>query len=102
MITIVNKEIVLSEKEAKTKAAFFSSDSIYSGDKLKFKVNKSTGKAFRLVHNGKDVFALIEGTDKSKTTTIYEVEEFKTEQEALTRISELGLKYENDNDTTLA
>ena len=102
MITVINREILLPEKEAKEKAAYLKADSIYVGGKLQFKVNKLTGKNFRLIHNDIDVYALIEGTVQSKTTTISKVEEFKTEQEAFDRIKELGLEYEaerglNDN-----
>ena len=93
MITVKNREILLLEKEAKEKAAYLKADSIYTGGKLKFKVNELTGKTFRLIHNDINVYALIEGTVQSKTTTISKAEEFKTEQEALSRIKKLGLEY---------
>ena len=96
MKTVKNREILLPEKEAEEKAAYLKADSIYSAGKLQFKVNELTGIAFRLIHNDTDVYALIEGTKQSKTTTIFRAEEFKTEQEALTQIKKLGLKYETE------
>ncbi len=58
------------------------------------KVKNVTGKMFRLVHDGKKVMALIEGTDITRTSTMHEVEEFETEQLALNRIKDLGLEHE--------
>lgn len=55
-----------------------------------------TGKAFRLVHNGKQHLATIEGTAKSKTWTKHEVEEFTTEKQAEDRIKQLGLTVPTD------
>lgn len=52
-----------------------------------------TEKMFRLVHDNVKVIVLIEGTEQSITTTIQEVEEFETKQQALDRIDELGLDY---------
>ena len=96
MVTVENKEILLPEKEAKKKAAYLKTDSVYAGNKLQFKVNKLIGKKFRLVHNDINVYALIDGTEKSKTTTIFKAEDFKTEQEAFDRIEKLGLEYETE------
>ena len=96
MKTVKNREILLPEKEAEEKAAYLKADSIYSAGKLQFKVNELKGAAFRLVHNDTSVLALIEGTLKSQTTTIFKAEEFKTEQEVLTQIKKLGLKYETE------
>jgi len=58
-------------------------------------VKKITGKGFRLVHDGKVAF-IIEGTDKNETTTMQEVEEFGTEQEAKNRVKALGLEVKKE------
>jgi len=47
----------------------------------KIETKRVTGKNFRLVHDTKNVITVIEGTEKSTTHTIHEVEEFETEQE---------------------
>ena len=60
---------------------------------LLFDVNKASGKAFRLVHDGTKAF-IIEGDENTVTETILEIEEFATEKEALKRVDELGLEYE--------
>ncbi len=52
-----------------------------------------TGAKWRLVHDTKKVLALIEGTDKTVTTTMHSVEEFDTRQAALDRIEALNLEY---------
>lgn len=53
-----------------------------------------TGDKYRLIHDNTKVLALIDGSEQSKTTTIHEVEEFETEQQAIQRIEDLGLEYE--------
>jgi len=58
-------------------------------------VKKITGKGFRLVHDGKVAF-IIEGTEKNETTTMQEVEEFGTEQEAKDRVVTLGLELKKE------
>ena len=50
-----------------------------------------TDKAFRLVWMGKQHITTIEGTEKSKTWTKQEVEEFTTGKQADDKIKELGL-----------
>ena len=55
---------------------------------------RHTGNKWRLVHDGKAVRCLIEGTDRSATSSKHTIEVFKSEKEALSRIKELGLKYE--------
>ena len=55
-----------------------------------------TGQMWRLVHDGTTAFAIIEGSNKSKTETILDVLEFNTESEALAEIKKLGLKYESE------
>jgi len=58
---------------------------------------KMTGAMFRLVYKDKKVMALIEGAEDTVTHTIHKVEEFKTKQEALDRIKELGLEYDHES-----
>lgn len=57
------------------------------------KTKNVTGEGFRLVHDRKRVVMLIEGTEETITSTKHEVEEFKTEQEALDWIKKMGLGY---------
>jgi hypothetical protein len=59
----------------------------------RIKCKKVTGKMFRLVYDDKQIIALIDGTDKSKTWTKHNVEEFNVRSQALTQIDELGLRY---------
>ena len=93
MITIKDKKLSISKKEAEKLAVYAMADATYNdlGSELSFKSNYVTGKGFRLVHNGVTDFVLIEGTEKSKTSTIYTVVEFDTEKEALEGIVKLGL-----------
>lgn len=85
----------MSRTEAIKKIAYINKKAIYNTQKneLIFKANYITDKGFRLVHDSEKVIVLIEGTDTTITTTIHEVEEFKTEKEILDRIEELGLEY---------
>ena len=59
----------------------------------KIECKKITGKAFRLVYDDKQIIVLIDGTSKSKTWTKHSAEEFIIKQQALARISKLGLEY---------
>ena len=59
----------------------------------KIKCKKITGKAFRLVYDDEQIIVLIDGTNKSKTWTKHNAEEFSVEQQALDRIDKLGLEY---------
>ena len=59
---------------------------------LSFTAKHAKGKAWRLVHNGSKAIALIDGTDNCETTTIHELEEFATKEDALNRIKELNLE----------
>lgn len=85
----------MPQNEAIKKIVHINKNAIYDTQKneLTFKANYITGKGFRLVHDSEKVIALIEGTDTTITTTIYNAEEFKTEKEILDRIEELGLEY---------
>ena len=95
MITQITHKIKISEVNAKKKAAFTSKDAFYDKEQeeLTFTVENATQKAFRLVWEGKKCFALVEGTDKTITSTLCNIEENETEAEALDRIEELGLEY---------
>ena len=88
--------IKISEIDAKKMAAFTSKEAIYDKEKgeLTFVVENAKNKAFRLVHNGKKCLILIEGSDKTITSTLHIIEEFETEKQALGRIEELGLAYD--------
>ncbi len=66
---------------------------------LEYDVFNVTGAKWRLVHNGEKVLALIEGTEKSVTSTMHDVEELDTKQKALDRIEALDLvSIENINE----
>ena len=67
-------------------------------EKTKYKTKNITGTDYRLVHNGVKVVALIEGTEKTVTSTNHRAEECSTKQEALNRINALGLEYEPPDD----
>ncbi len=64
--------------------------------KIDGNVKNITGKAWRLVHDGIRVLALIEGTVETITTTKHEIEEFDTEEQAFERIKVLGLELNNE------
>ncbi len=83
----------MSEAEAVKKAAFKKGTFNKEKAELSFKVNNATGKALRLVHDGKTVIAIIEGTAKTITSTLHTIEEFATKKHAEDRIKELGLQY---------
>ncbi len=63
--------------------------------KIKNGVKNITGKGFRLIWAEKKVVALIEGTEKTvtSTATFRDVEEKIEKRTALDRITELGLEY---------
>ena len=54
-------------------------------------IKKITGKGQRLVHDGKQLIDIIEGTAKNKTWTKQEVEELATEKLAKERVEKLKL-----------
>ena len=54
-------------------------------------IKKITGKGQRLVHDGKTLIDIIEGTKKNKTWTKQEVEELATENLAKERVAKLKL-----------
>ncbi|KKL03618.1 hypothetical protein LCGC14_2624340, partial [marine sediment metagenome] len=95
-VTKETRKIIISETDAKKLPAYTSKDAVYNKGKseLSFTVETASGKAYRLVHNGQKVMALIEGTDITFTTSIYTIEEFVTKQQALDRINSLGLEYD--------
>ncbi len=95
-VTQKARKITISEADAKKLPAYTSKDAVYNKGKseLSFTVENASGQAYRLVHNGLKVMALIEGTDITTTSTIYTIEEFVTKQQALDRINSLGLDYD--------
>ena len=97
MIEQKTHKLKISQAEAEAKKAGAKVDSVYDPQKgeFTFKANRATGKNFRLVHNGETALAVIDGTEKTVTTTIYQIEEFDTKKKALDRIDKLGLEYEN-------
>jgi len=54
-------------------------------------IKKIIGKGQRLVHDGKTLIDIIEGTAKNKTWTKQEVEELATEKLAKERVAKLKL-----------
>ena len=97
MITQKTYKIEKSEIEAKKMAAYKTQGAVYDKDELSFKIKHVSGKSFRLIHNDLAVFAIIEGTNKDTTLTIYKAEEFVTEQQSFDRIDELELEYHTDH-----
>lgn len=89
--------ITLPESHVQKMIAFENTDKASYDIETKeyiFTVNQATGTKFRLVYDGKTVIAIIEGTDKTITTTCHTIEEFDTEKQALARIKTLGLEYD--------
>ena len=95
-VTKKTRKIIISEVEAKKLPAYTSKDAVYNKGKseLSFTIENASGQAYRLVHNGQKVMALIEGSDNTITTSIYTIEEFATKQLAINRINALGLEYD--------
>ena len=102
MITIKNKKIVITDDRVLSIAVFADKDSIYDNIKqeLFFKVNKSSGDNWKLIHDGIKVMTIVEGTKDTVTTTIYKIEEFETEKEVFERIKTLGLEYTSPTELT--
>ena len=102
MTVKITKEIIknIPEDKAKSKKVYNLIDSKYDKEQkqLEFSYNTATGKNFRLVHDGKTAFVIIEGTEKGATDTIHNIEEFKTEKECLDQIEKLGLIYNQTKD----
>ena len=101
MLKSVQKEIhtiKISEIEAQKKAAYTSKEAVYDKAKgeLVFVVENAKGKAFRLVHDGKKCFTLVEGSNLTITSSLHIIEEFATEEQALQRIKDLKLEYDPD------
>ncbi|MCD6379151.1 hypothetical protein J7M07_01735 [bacterium] len=63
--------------------------SIVTDNKIEIKM--VTSKKFRLIHDSKNVIAVIDGTKESTTHTIHEVDEFDTFQEVEAFIKERKL-----------
>ena len=93
---MINHELCklkVSKAEAMKKAAYFSKEAAFDSVKgeLTFKVNHASGKAWRLVHDDVKVVAVIEGMDKTITSTMHAIEEFDTEKADKDRIEALTL-----------
>lgn len=59
-------------------------------------INKATGDSFRFVYNDAKTFAIIiKGGEDTVTSTIHNIEEFEIRQDALNRIIELKIPYED-------
>ncbi len=95
-VTKKTRKIIISEADAQKLPAYTSKDAVYNKGKseLSFTIENASGQAFRLVHNGLKVMALIEGADNTTTSTIYTIEEFATKQQVIDRINSLGLEYD--------
>ena len=93
MINVELFKTKCSQANAEKKPAYTKIGSVYDKGELSFRVNVMTGKNFRLVHNGKSVLALVEGSTKHQTVTIYNTEECATRLEATERIKALGLIF---------
>ena len=103
---MINQElykIQIPEVEAMKKAAYFSKEAAFDGVKgeLTFKVNHASGKSFRLVHDDVKVVAVIEGMDKTITSTMHTIEEFDTEKAVADRIEALNLTLLEDKRVNL-
>lgn len=70
-------------------------------NKKKFTVNKAIGKSWRMVHDAKYVYVIIETDKESKTESINDIFEADTEQECLEEIKRLGLEYVDNGDEYL-
>jgi len=62
-------------------------------NKKQVAVKKATGKNWRMVHDAKYVYAIIETNPESKTESINDIFEADTEQECFDEIKRLGLEY---------
>ena len=60
-------------------------------------INIASGDGWRLVHDNTEVKELVEGTANDHTNSIYNIEEFPTKEEAIQRIADLNLIYNDDN-----
>lgn len=92
MITTEFREIEISEVDAMELAAYYTPDAVYDPkeSKLRFRVYITTEDSVRLVHDGTTAITILQGAS-STTTTLYQTEEFETEQQAYDRIDELDL-----------
>lgn len=104
MITEENIKLNISYNDAIKMKAFKYGTYDNLKQELSFTVNHASKENFRLVHDNTKAYCIIEGEEKTVTSTLYKVKDFKTEQGALNKIIELGLEYnppENDElDTT--
>lgn len=96
MITQKIHKITMLETEAKKMAAYKTQGAVYDKSELSFKIKHVSEKGFRLIHNNVKLIAIIAGTERSITMTIFEVEKFATREEALDKVSKLKLEIENE------
>lgn len=66
----------------------------YEGQ-IRFTSNQSRGNCWRLVHDGENVRAVVEGSSKDITSSMSIIEEFGTKQDVLKRINTLELHYDD-------
>lgn len=94
-MSVKKVKVKMKKDKAENTQAWNNPGSSYDNDKeeFSFDLNQKTGTDWALIHDGKTVFAIIEGTEKGVTETIHTIEEFKTEQECFDRIKDLGLIY---------
>lgn len=97
MITQELYKIQISKVKAEKMVAYTSHGAVYdaSAGELSFNIKRVSKKSFRLIYNNTRIWTLIEGDKISTTLTIFEAEEFETEQEALDWIIKSELEYDN-------
>lgn len=93
MITKEPITIKISLVEAKQKEAFKHGTYNTQKQELSFDINHASGKNFRLVYDAKKAYCIVEGEAQTITSTLYDIKEYATEQEALDEIKKLGLEY---------
>ena len=100
MIKPVTYKINISGDKVKDLEVFTYQGTFYNKLKseLTFAANCATGKGFRLIHNSKIAFGIIEGSDKDRTVTIHNIEEANTRAQAIKLIGQLGLEWDNEGE----
>ena len=96
MLITENIKVPMSHTEAK-KCKLYDIRK-YKKGKLELPIKRSSGKGWRLIHDGEKVLDIIEGTAQSVTSTIQHIEEFKTKKAMNTRIKKLKLEALPDAD----
>jgi len=96
MLITENIKVQMSPTEAK-KCKLYDLKK-YKEGKLELPVKRSSGKGWRLIHDGEKVLDIVEGTAQSVTSTIQHIEEFKTKKAMNSRIKALKLEALPDRD----